>query len=143
MKARSDDDRRRELAKIHLAAKQLGMARDAYEDMLWTVARVRSARDLDSAGRARVLDHLKRCGFKSAKGKRPRHGTPHNINSAGRGAQISRIEALLADAKRPWAYADALAARLCKVDAVAFCDAQQLHKIIAALTYDARRRLCK
>ena len=37
---------------------------DAYRDVLWTVARVRSAADLDWSGRKRVLDHLKACGFK-------------------------------------------------------------------------------
>ena len=56
--------RNRELAQIHIARQQLGMDDDAYRDVLWTVARVRSAADLDWSGRKRVLDHLKACGFK-------------------------------------------------------------------------------
>lgn len=130
----SSDDRRRELAKIHLAAKQLGMDRAAYEEMLWTVARTKSAGALDAAGRARVLDHLKACGFKPKTA-----GRPHNIRSSDRRAQLGKIEAFLAEAKRPWSYADALAKRLCKVDSLTFCNAEQLGDIIAALAYDAQR----
>lgn len=128
------DARRRELAKIHLGAKQLGMDREAYEHMLWTIARVKSAAALDASGRARVLDHLKACGFKPKTA-----GRPHNIRSSDRRAQLGKIEAFLAEAKRPWSYADALAKRLCKVDALTFCNTEQLGKIIAALAYDAQR----
>jgi len=64
------DIRQKELGAIHIAAKQLGLDRDAYEAMLWTVARVRSAADLDWAGRKRVLDHLAACGARIG-GKRP------------------------------------------------------------------------
>lgn len=54
--------RARDLAAIHATVKQLGMDDDTYRDMLWTVARVRSAGDLDFAGRKRVLDHLRAIG---------------------------------------------------------------------------------
>lgn len=134
-----DDQRRRELAKIHLGAKQLGMDRETYEACLWTLARVRSARDLDAGGRAAVLDHLRACGFRPAPATTPRPGRPHNIGSEDRGAQLRKIEALLAQAKRPWAYADAMAKRMFGVDAVSWCNPTQLHKLIAALSYDARR----
>lgn len=135
----SDDIRRRELAKIHIAAKQLQMDRQSYEDMLWACARVRSARDLDAAGRARVLDHLKACGFKGKRG-RPHPGRPHNLQSEERGPQLGKIEALLADAGRPWAYVDGMAKRMFAVASVTWCDPEQLQKIIAALVYDQRRR---
>ena len=57
-------NRNKELAAIHMAKAQLGMADDAYRDILWSVARVRSAKDLDHAGRMKVLDHFKACGWK-------------------------------------------------------------------------------
>jgi len=60
----ADPSRKRDLAAIHVAKKQLGMEDDTYRQMLWAIARVRSASDLDHAGRRRVLDHLKACGFK-------------------------------------------------------------------------------
>lgn len=56
-----------ELGKIHVAAAALGLIRQgddsAYRDMLWSIARVRSAKDLDQAGRERVLAHLVACGW--------------------------------------------------------------------------------
>jgi hypothetical protein len=68
-----------QLRAIHTAARAKGLIdgndRSAYEQMLWTVARVHSAKDLDSHGRARVLDHLN----SGARKTRPRFfakGTP-------------------------------------------------------------------
>ena len=60
----ADDVRRRELAMIHIAKAQLEMADEAYRALLWSIARVESAADLDWAGRKQLLDHLKKCGFK-------------------------------------------------------------------------------
>src|SRR4051794_22321687 len=87
------DPRKAELAKIHIAAEQLGMdthdkdENSEYRSMLWTVGRVRSAANLDAAGRARVLDHLKAIGFKARRG-RPHPGKPHNMASGNRAAQL-------------------------------------------------------
>lgn len=56
------DLRKRDLAAIHIAKAQLGLDDGTYRDTLWTVARVRSAADLDFAGRKAVLDHLRSRG---------------------------------------------------------------------------------
>lgn len=138
MRAANTNMRNRELAKIHIAAKELGMDDEAYRAMLWTVARVKTAKDLDAGGRTRVLEHLKACGFKGKRG-RPHAGAPHNLGSEERGGQLSKIEAMLTAAGREWAYADGMAKRMFSVDRVAFCNGEQLQKLIAALTYDARR----
>jgi phage gp16-like protein len=67
------EQRRKDLAMIHMAAAQIGMdTKDASEDseyrsMLWSVARVRSSSALDWQGRKKVLDHLEACGFKRTK----------------------------------------------------------------------------
>ncbi|HEY4145211.1 regulatory protein GemA [Pinirhizobacter sp.] len=63
-----------QLAMIHIAAQQVGMDDSTYRDMLWSIARVRSAKDLDLAGREAVLKHLAACGWKDARrpaGQRP------------------------------------------------------------------------
>lgn len=67
------DLRRRELATIHVAKKQLMdkgvFSSDAdYRAMLWTQSRVRSAADLDHVGRKKVIDHLNRLGFRDTLG---------------------------------------------------------------------------
>lgn len=70
-----------DLAKIHLAKKQLGLDDETYRAMLWTVARVNSAADLDQYGRSKVLQHLKSRGFKLTRGrvKGPRAGLVYHI----------------------------------------------------------------
>lgn len=74
MSTRQRSVRSTELAKIHIAAEQLGLRRvgddSAYRDMLWTIGRVRSAADLDAGGRQAVLAHLRRCGFADAQSNR-------------------------------------------------------------------------
>lgn len=122
------------LAKIHIARQQLGMDEDSYRAMLRSVGGVASAKDLDASGASKVLRHLERCGFKGQRndGRRPR--VP-----ASRDAQLRKIEALLADAGRPWAYVQGMVKRMCKLDAIDFCDGPMLGKLIAALEYDARR----
>ena len=62
--AKQADIKRREITLIHIAKQQLGMDDDTYRAMLWSVARVKSSTALDFAGRKKVLDHLKACGFK-------------------------------------------------------------------------------
>ena len=132
--------RNRQLAAIHLAARDLGLDRDAYEDVLFTVARVRSAADLDAAGRGAVLEHFRARGWKPRTRKNAHPGQPHNLDSEDRGPQLKKIEALLADSRLPWAYADGVAKRMFDIDRVQFCRPDQLHKVIAALVYDQRRR---
>lgn len=58
--------RNAELAQIHLAKKQLGLDDDTYRAVLWTVARVKSAKDLDWTGRKALLEHFKAKGWKPA-----------------------------------------------------------------------------
>jgi phage gp16-like protein len=132
------DKKKTELAKIHIAKTQLGMDDDTYRAMLHQVVGVNSAGDLTAQGRSKVLEHLKKAGFK---GSKTRKGRPHNIDTqAGNAKQLKKIEALLADAGRPWAYAASMAKRMYKKDALEFCDGTQLAGIIAALSKDAKKR---
>lgn len=130
------------LAKIHIAKKQLGMDDATYRAMLRTHGGVASSSELSPAGAAKVLAHLVRCGFKPTTASKAGRARP----SVGpnRKAQVRKIEALLADAGRPWAYADALVKKLfassSKVERIEFCDGRHLAKVIAALAIDAQRR---
>lgn len=62
---------RREIQLIHIAKQQLDMDDETYRAMLWAVARVKSSTDLDFAGRKKVLEHLKACGFKVVSKAKP------------------------------------------------------------------------
>jgi phage gp16-like protein len=122
------------LAKIHIAKKQLELDDDAYRAMLRGVAGVDSARDLTPQAASKLFKHMERCGFvpRVAVRRRPRVA-PTREN------QLCKIEALLADAGRPWAYVQGIVKRICKVDAIEFCDGERLAKLIAALQIDAKR----
>lgn len=58
-----DDDgaRRADLAAIHVSKAAMGWDDDTYRDILFAVCRVRSAAQLDFAGRKRFLAHLRAC----------------------------------------------------------------------------------
>jgi hypothetical protein len=62
------DQRRRELAKIHIARKELGIPEDAYRALLSTIGRVQTSGALSSEGRKRVLAHLVAKGWKPKRG---------------------------------------------------------------------------
>jgi len=72
--------RQADLAKIHMAKKALGMADDAYRDLLWTVCQVKSSADLDFAGRKRFLAHLAKCGW--AEGRKASAGPSRPVRKA-------------------------------------------------------------
>lgn len=128
--ARITDKRQAELAKIHIAKKQLGLDDDTYRSMLWTLARVKTASELDEHGRRQVLDHLKSRGFRDRTRPQPTHD---------RAALISKIRAQLFDIERPESYADAMSRRMFHVDRFEWCNPGQLHKLVAALAYQQKR----
>ena len=135
------DTRRRELATIHLGAKAIGMERDAYEDLLFTIARVRSAAQLDSAGRKRVIEHMRKCGFKAVhKREKPVTGWEWVNNAAGeRQPLLRKIAVMLRESDREKSYADGIAKKMFGILVVEFCAPDQLRKIVSALVYDTNR----
>ena len=68
--------RNAELAQIHIAKGQLGWSDEEYRDILWTVARVKSSKELDWTGRKKLLDHLKKCGWKPKPPKQAKASKP-------------------------------------------------------------------
>lgn len=137
------DHRNADLAKIHLAKKQLSMTDEDYRAMLWTQGRVASAGQLDHAGRQRVLDHLKACGFKpsaATKPRRPKRPTP----SADALPLVRRIRAqLISLGNLPDTYADGLAKQMLQQTCPQYfewCHPSDLHKISQTLGYEQQRK---
>lgn len=129
--------RKTDLAKIHIAKKDLGLDDDTYRHMLQEVAGVTSSAELSERGLAKVLAHLRGLGWKpkgaSKLGRRP---SPPESKEA----LIKKIEAQLLAGGLTWAYADGMARRMFKVEKVEWLPADQLGKIIAALNYSAMRK---
>lgn len=68
--------RNAELAQIHIARAQLGIDEDTYRAILWTVARVKSAKELDWTGRKALLEHFRSKGWKPAPPKTAKAAKP-------------------------------------------------------------------
>ncbi|MFZ6675400.1 gp16 family protein [Undibacterium sp. Xuan67W] len=131
----ADQLRQAEMAQIHIAKKELALEDDAYRALLLQVTGKTSSKDLTWQGRKALLDHFKKIGWKP-KGKAGGRGLPQV--APDRMPRMRKIEALLAEAKRPWSYLDPIVKNL-KRSSIQFCDVDDLSKIIAALTADAKR----
>lgn len=83
--------RNAELAQIHIARAQLALDEDTYRAILWSVGRVKSAKDLDWTGRKQLLEHFKAKGWKPAPPKKAKAAKPVS------GGQEGMVRALWTD----------------------------------------------
>lgn len=133
---KTDASRKSELAMIHIAKKALALEEDDYRSILLAVTGRTSSAELNGPGRKALIDHFKKIGFKVIANKA---GRAKPAVAVPRQRCIAKIEAQLAAAGRPWLYADAMAKRICGIERIEWCEPADLLKIIAALSYDARR----
>lgn len=121
--------RNRELAQIHIAKAALQMDDETYRAMLWTIARVRSSKDLDWTGRKRVLDHLVKCGWKNKPPARraadPVEGKIRSLWLELRDAKVLRDPSERA--------LRAFVKRTCGVDRLEWLNGRQAQTVIEAL----------
>lgn len=128
------EQRRRDLAKIHIAAKDLHLTEDAYRTLLESVAGVTSAADLDADGRREVLACLRRLGWE------PRGGPRRRAHAGPAGPQAAKIAALWGALHRAGKvrHGDASALRrfvlrMTGVEALEWLTARQANAVIEAL----------
>jgi phage gp16-like protein len=128
---------RNNLAKIHIAKKELNLEDEIYRDILHVQFKKRSSADLSDFQCVKLLQHFESLGWKQAEGKKKSHGRkPHNMDKS---AYLSKIEALLAEAGRSWAYANGMAKHMYKIDNIQFCEHEHLRGIVAALVRNAKK----
>ena len=134
--------RNKQLAAIHvLASKRLHLDRDTYVALLQRVGGVASSADLDQRGRVKVLDELRRLtgeGQRQMRNAVNMPDAPQNVREEIAG-MVSKVGALLAEADKSWNYAHGIARRMFKVQRVEWLRADQLHKLVAALSYAQKR----
>ena len=137
--------RRSILAAIHVLAgpKHLALDKELYRDVVERVSgehgkAVRSAGDCDVRQLEALAKELRRLAGDAQQ--------PHQWPERPKGKlspQMGKIEALLADAGRQWAYAHAIAKRMYRVEKLEWCDRDQLTGVISAMQNDANRRAKK
>lgn len=132
------DVRRRRLAAIHAEAKRLQLDDATYRALLHRVAGVTSSRNCTPEQLGAVVAELRRLGGKPERevmAARAYAGKPKAMTP-----MLQKIEALLAEAGREWAYAHGLARRMFKAQRLEWLGEDRLHKLVAALQIDANRR---
>ena len=134
---KSGAGRNRQLARLHCLKRDLHFSEEDYRAMLVNSFNVDSAGKLDARLLAGLVKSLERSARQRA--SKPYPGRPRNMDAGERAAQLSKVEALLAEAARPWAYADGIARAMFGVEKVSWCDSDHLRGVITALVKDAKR----
>lgn len=128
-------------AQIHIARKELALDEDTYRQMIATVTGgKRSCSDCNVAELHKIVQHMKERGFKAKPRKRVAQypGKPHNLDTQ---PMLQKIEALLAELKAPWSYADAIAKRQYGRERVAWLQSvEEFRGVIAALDVEIEKR---
>lgn len=128
---------KKELAIIHIAKAQLGWTDEEYRHTLKDGFGVSSAKDLTSKQADRLISRFQAEGFVivSRQKRRTLDKQPVSSGNWDRLPMLRKIGAILSDLGKTEAYADGIAKRMFKVDAIRWCNADQLWKVVAALEY--------
>lgn len=135
------DGRQRDLAKIHIARKQLDVADETYIAKLQEIGGVTSSRDLTPNGRARLLAWFDSLGFKGKSSpttsQRPKRPTPAAENLP----LVRRIRAqLISLDRKPDEYADGIAKQAFGIQFYEWCTCEQLLKVSQMLGVEQKRQ---
>ncbi|BCL49825.1 GemA protein [Citrobacter koseri] len=84
-----------------------------------------------------IREHMHQQGFPRPRSRK--HGRRPSV-PCRRKAVLGKIEALLADAGRPWNYAEGLASHMFRQHVIEWLTDEQLTKLMQALIIDAKRR---
>ncbi|WP_170113245.1 gp16 family protein [Ahniella affigens] len=137
MKPRPTRFRNAMIQKIHAAARALTLDDDTYRDMLHRVTGKRSCADMNTVQLEAVSRELDRLQG-NARPQSLANG-PVTIQEGCR-AMMTKVERLLISRDRQWEYAHSMARHMFKVDRVEWLRPADLHKLVAALEIDSRRR---
>jgi len=134
---RSNQARRSMLGKIHIAKKQLAMDEDDYRQLLFDVSGRSSAADCTEAQLTRVIDRMKRLGFKPLP-KAGKKAATHPMARKARALWISLHH--LGVVQNPAEEAlEAFARRQLKCQRLSWANQRDAHKLIEALKAMALR----
>jgi len=129
--------------KIKIAQKQLQIDDDSYRAILkhyggavLADGETPSSTKLDASGLENVLARMRELGFVDT---RPNHAGPKPQGAASKQALLDKIDAYLAEAGKPTAYAVGMAKRMYKVERLEWLGIGQLRGIVAALEKAAQK----
>jgi len=120
---------------IHTGKTRLGWDDETYRAALARETGKRSAKDCTEAELERMVRYLRIQGFVPVAGHRRRPSV-----AAGRKGMLRKIEAMLAEAGRPWGYLDGVIVRMLgEKKPVEWLNDDQVRKLMQMLIVDAKR----
>lgn len=117
-------------AVIHVAKAKVGMTEDEYRALLSSFG-VDSSNYLDVKSFQIIMNHFEKLGFKST--------FAQNRSKSSRTRLLGKVVAIKTAMQLTDIYINAIVQRMFKVDSYKWLDADQLHKLVAALTYYQRK----
>jgi len=134
----ADKYRREELAKIHIAKKDLNLSDEIYRDILYQAGGVESSADLDYRGRTAVLDRFRELGWQTQ--SKSGSKAPRKTRALADDPQSKKIRALWLELHAAGKVRDssekALASyvkRMTRVAALQWLDNKQAQTVIESL----------
>lgn len=128
-------------ALIHVAKSKTGMTDAEYRAMLSGFGAA-SSTELDHTKFDAVMRHFKKLGFRSNNKKAGKSAAAADADPAASQVRLKKkIQAMATEMHLTRTYLDAIARRMFGVDTWAWLDADQLVKLVAALSYHQKRRV--
>lgn len=125
---------------IHVAKAKTGMSDDDYRAMLASYG-AGSSSELTYSDFLSVMRRFRKLGFET-RGRPPvaasGAGKPAGAGVRSKDLMIRKIDAICEELGLARSYADGIAKRMFQRERVIFCDADQVHKIVAAMVYRQR-----
>ncbi|MGE4539233.1 MAG: gp16 family protein [Desulfovibrio sp.] len=121
--------------KIQIARRALRLDDPTYYAILERLTGKSSSTALSAPELVKVVAYMRTIGWQEP-AKKPSRRKPVVPEAAG---YINKIEALLAEAKRPWSYAGGIAKRMFGVEKLEWLTPEQVRGVLAALIRDAER----
>lgn len=122
---------------IKAAQQYLKLDDETYRSILVRMTGKDSAKKLTLDELSQVRDYLHDQGYPRKSTRK--HGRRPSV-PVSRESVLRKIEALLSEAKRPWDYAESMAAHMFNRQKIEFLTFGELTKLMQALAIDAKRR---
>lgn len=139
MRNRQTQNRKGLIAKIHIGKSQLQMDNDSYRALLYRTAKKSSCTEMTVIELEAVLKEMKRLGFTP---KRAGTGRKPSV-AKSKTALLSKIEAILADLRLSWSYAEGMAKQMFGREKIEWLNVIETQKLLQALIYHQRRQQAK
>lgn len=141
--ALAEKTRKADLARLHLAAAQLGMTDEDRRLLQQRITGQASAADMTARQRADLLAEYRRLGWRPRPPKSA--GRAPSGEALAREPSLRKLQALLASQKLPWTYAEAILRRQRGLPDGVACplqtaDVNELRGVISALAVRAKNR---